>query len=72
MMEVLGWVPARTQLSREDCVKYGGHCWRDDGYSMVNGVGTHIKRQTCKHCPAYRDGKSREAWEWTYPAEQEG
>ena len=62
--------PPRTQLSREDCVKYGGHCWQDDGLILSTGF-TSSKRQTCKHCPAYRDGTSREPWEWTYPEERE-
>jgi hypothetical protein len=57
------------KLSREDCVKYGGHCWIDDGLRLSTGYSSS-QRQMCRHCDYYRDGVSREPWEWTYPEKQ--
>jgi hypothetical protein len=56
------------RLSREDCVRYGGHCWVDDGVSgLIFSTGyTQEKRQQCRHCDYVRTGQSREAWAWTY------
>lgn len=71
-MVIRGQFPGRhPKLSREDCVRYGGHCWVDDGFELSTGFSSE-KGQTCKHCDYTRTGTSREPWEWTYPEEQGG
>lgn len=56
----------QARLDREDCVKYGGHCWAESGMRLSTGYTT-TQQQTCKHCGYTRTGVSREPWEWTYP-----
>lgn len=53
-------------VQMRECRGRGGHCWTSDGSLMRNMAGTFY-HEWCKHCPAKRDGRSREAVEWTCP-----
>ena len=52
-------------LDPETCVAQGGHCWERSNF--VTATIPPVYTETCKHCPAYREGTPREAMEWTKP-----
>lgn len=52
----------RMQLTEEECLARGGHCWEYD--NMVYASNPPQYSQHCKHCSATRAGSPREAMEW--------
>lgn len=56
------------EVSSEDCVKIGGHCW--EGTGMVYSSNPPQYPEKCKHCPASRIGTPQANMSYRYPKDQ--
>lgn len=59
------FLPTPT-MTKEECLKHGGHCWVDSGgyYRHAMPGAMAVGEEYCKHCPTRR--KKIEQPQWRY------
>ena len=49
-------------LTKEECLKIGGHCWVDDPWIYATTAPIHS--QHCKHCGKRQEGRQQDPIDW--------